>query len=315
MIREKTLINNAALDFYGEKLEGMDISIKNMYYFIVVAETGNITKAAHRLYTTQSTLSKTILSMEEKLGEELFIHEKRSIKLTRVGDYLYRKWKPFISEYRKCIDGSRRLDDNAAKKIIIGCFPLLDSHRFIQNYTDRIAQIYPDTEIELLRMNYIRLLEHLNAGKADLIFTIETDMPEDMDNYEFKRVYESNYVAVVPIDHPLALRPSINFSQLSGYNIIFSEPNGVLTRQREIVRLIKLYNFKEENIFYVNNDLTAYLSAEHGHGIAIGPRGVYPAHNDRVRRIEINDMEFSIVALWNKNADPGIKNIIHSILE
>lgn len=53
---------NLDLDFYGIELGAMDISFKNMYYYVIAAETGNITQAARRLYVTQSALSKTILS-------------------------------------------------------------------------------------------------------------------------------------------------------------------------------------------------------------------------------------------------------------
>lgn len=52
-------------------------------------ETGSITQAAKRLYVTQSALSKTILSIEEKLGTALFLRQNRTVSLTPAGEYLY----------------------------------------------------------------------------------------------------------------------------------------------------------------------------------------------------------------------------------
>lgn len=306
---------NLDLDFYGIELGAMDISFKNMYYYVIAAETGNITQAARRLYVTQSALSKTILSIEEKLGTVLFSRQSRSIQLTPAGEYLYRKWRPMIKSFRESLEHSRRIESNPVHKFTIACFPLLDVHRFLQPYTDRIHRLYPNTELELLRMNYIRLLEHLNAGNADLMFTLEMDIPENSEDYCIRRLGKMPMVAVISREHPLASLPSIPFSRLSGERLLFSNPSGVLSRQEKLEQLAKLYQMPPENQYYVNNDLTAYLQAEQGRGIAIGPRGVYPSHNSRVCRIDIEDLDYTVTALWRKDSDEAIQQIIHSILE
>ena len=307
--------DNLDLDFYGIDLNAMDISFKNMYYYVIAAETGNITQAAKRLYVTQSALSKTILSIEQKLQQPLFLRQSRTVVLTPVGEYLYRRWRPMIKSFSESLEHSKRMEENPIPKITIGCFPLLDIHRFLLPYTDQIHLRYPNTEIELLRMNYIRLLEHLNAGKADLVFTLELDMPEDMEPYCMELLGKMRMVAVIPWDNPLAEHSSIEFSQLSGERLIFSEPSGILSRQSKLEQLTNLYQFPPEQKYYVNNDLTAYLHAEQGRGIAIGPRGVYPAHNERVYRVDIRDLDYSVAALWKKDISEPQQDMIHSILE
>ncbi len=46
------------IDFNGLDLNLIDMNLKTLYYFIIVSETGNITRAAQKLYVTQSMLSK-----------------------------------------------------------------------------------------------------------------------------------------------------------------------------------------------------------------------------------------------------------------
>lgn len=307
--------NNLDLDFYGLDLNAMDISFKNMYYYVIAAETGNFTQAAKRLYVTQSALSKTIQSVEEKLGMPLFLRQSRTVSLTPAGEYLYRRWRPMIKSFREGLDHSRHIEGNPVPKFTIGCFPLLDIHRFLQPYTERISHLYPNTEVELLRMNYIRLLEHLNSGNADLLFTLETDLPEDGSDYCMKRLGKMRAVAVISREHSLAGEDCISFSQLSRERLILSNPSGILSRQSRLEQMAKLYQISPENIYYVNNDLTAYLHAEQGRGIAIGPRGVYPAHNSLVSRVDIRDMHYTSVALWRKNCEEAVQSMIHSVLE
>lgn len=307
--------DNLDLDFYGVDLNVLDISFKNMYYYVIAAETGSITQAARRLYVTQSALSKTILSIEEKLGTALFLRQNRAVTLTPAGEYLYRRWRPLIKTFYEGLEHSRRMEEDPIPKLVIGCFPLLDIHRFLLPITDRIHTLYPNTEIELLRMNYIRLLEHLNAGKADLVFSLDMDIPEDAQAYCSRELGKMRMVAVVSKDHPLAAQEEISFAQLVGERLIFSEPSGILSRQEKLEQMTKRYQLPPENIYYVNNDLTAYLHAEQGRGVAIGPRGVYPAHNKRVRRVDIRDLDYSVIALWRRDGDPKMLRSIHSILE
>ena len=55
------------------------------YYFSVLAEYKNFSVAAEEVYMSQSSLSKRIKSLEDKLGTELFIRRPRSIELTETG--------------------------------------------------------------------------------------------------------------------------------------------------------------------------------------------------------------------------------------
>lgn len=60
------------LDFNGMDVREIDVNLKLLYYFTVVAEVGNITKAAKELYVTQSMLSKNLILLENQLGFSLF---------------------------------------------------------------------------------------------------------------------------------------------------------------------------------------------------------------------------------------------------
>lgn len=64
----------------------MDIRV--LRYFLKVCELENITKAADALLTTQPNLSRQLTKLEEELGHQLLIRDKRRIRLTEEGRYL-----------------------------------------------------------------------------------------------------------------------------------------------------------------------------------------------------------------------------------
>jgi len=303
------------MDFNGIALAPLDVTLKQLYYFVIVAETGSITRSANRLYITQSALSKSIAQLEERIGTVLLTREGRSVGLTVAGHYLYRQWKSLIRSYRRDLNGISQLQSNAVAEFRLGVFPVLNSHSFLHPYTDKIARLYPGVSIEILRMNYIRLLEHLNANQADMIFMLDFDLPKKEEIFEWQEVDRVPMVAVMSADHPLAGEEIRSFSQLTGTQLIFSEPEGILSRQNEVERLVRTHNILPENYSYVNNDLTAYLKAEQGYGVAIGIKPLYPAHHDGVVIRELEDMDFGILAVWQKSAPPEIKSMIYEILE
>ena len=69
---------------------GNRLDIRQLRYFIAIAEEKQITAAAKRLHMTQPPLSQQLSSMEEKLGVELFSRNGRYLELTDAGDALYR---------------------------------------------------------------------------------------------------------------------------------------------------------------------------------------------------------------------------------
>ncbi|MCD7865068.1 MAG: LysR family transcriptional regulator [Clostridiales bacterium] len=107
--------------------EYLRISTLQMHYFIEVASCGSFTSASQHLYTTQSTLSKTISALEKNLDVQLFIRSHKRLYLTEAGRHLYEKWKKILSELEHSVEESRILQgghadyQSAGKKRISGC--------------------------------------------------------------------------------------------------------------------------------------------------------------------------------------------------
>lgn len=77
------------------------IDIKQLKYFEECARTESFSKAAEALYTTQSSVSKVIKSMEDSLGIRLFERYTRGIRLTREGEHVYQYAKTVLENLEK----------------------------------------------------------------------------------------------------------------------------------------------------------------------------------------------------------------------
>lgn len=302
------------LDFNGMDVREIDVNLKLLYYFTVVAEVGNITKAAKELYVTQSMLSKNLIFLENQLGFSLFRRSPHKLEITREGRFLYEKWKNLIKVYRNDIQVARELGHIGVDKIRIGCFPALDVLELMQKYTARISEAKPGIFIEVLRMNTNRLLEHLISEQADLIFIFEQDLPAGTENYEWKTVMHLPLVALVREDDPLAKQDYLDFSHLMKRTILLNNPGGCVSRKEWFLERCEVHRVRPESVMIVNNDLTAELNVRSGHGIAVGVSCVYGKIEEGVREIPIEGEEIEVAGVWLKQTSEELKQLYHDIL-
>ena len=307
-------MRNIDLDFNGMDVRDIDVNLKLLYYFTVVAEVGNITKAAKELYVTQSMLSKNLILLENQLGFSLFRRSPHKLEITREGRFLYEKWKNLIKTFRNDVQIARELEHIGVDKIRIGCFPALDVLEFMQKYTTRISEKKPGIFIEVLRMNTNRLLEHLISEQADLIFMFVQDIPAGAENYEWKTVMSLPLVALVREEDPLAKQDSLKFSQLMERTILLNNPGGCVSRKEWFLSRCAANHVTPESVVMVNNDLTAELNVRSGHGIAVGVSCVYGKIGPEIREIPVEEEQIDVAGVWMKQTPEELKKFYYDIL-
>ncbi len=80
---------------------GIIMNFSQIKCFLAAAEYRSFTRAADRLYLSQPVLSRQIASMEDELGIELFIREKKSIRLTHAGEVFAEGLTKLAREYTR----------------------------------------------------------------------------------------------------------------------------------------------------------------------------------------------------------------------
>src|SRR5690625_588689 len=96
----------------------MDISVRDLHYFIAVAEEGSLAKASKRCHITQPALSKSITRVETALAQKLFIRNKRGMQLDGTGIIFLRYAQSVCAEYDKTIE--RQLPCPVSTTILAG---------------------------------------------------------------------------------------------------------------------------------------------------------------------------------------------------
>ena len=96
------------------------MDLKDLQYFLAVAQAGTITGAAAKLCMAQPPLSRQMKELEEELGTTLFIRGKRHIRLTEEGIFLRQQAEEILSLMEKTRGQLSRMGTGAGGLISIG---------------------------------------------------------------------------------------------------------------------------------------------------------------------------------------------------
>lgn len=171
--------------------------------FLAAAECLSFTKAAEKLYLSQPVLSRQIASMEDELGMELFVREKKVVRLTPSGQIMADGLKVISADYQTLVEKALALHNGFAGRLNIG---MIEGQLLCPPYSvglNKFHDKYPDVMLNLSRHTIAGLRRALSDGELDIGFAASFNIT-DMDDLDYIKVGTAKTCLVVPKNHPLA---------------------------------------------------------------------------------------------------------------
>jgi DNA-binding transcriptional LysR family regulator len=258
------------------------MELRQLEYFVTVAEERNFTRAAEKVHVAQPGVSAQIRRLERELGQELLDRSGRSVRLTEVGAAVL----PYARAALAAVEGARLAVDELAGlvrgHIAVGTVTShnVDLPALLAGFHDD----HPAVEITLAEANSDQLLDGLRAGRLDAaIISVGSTTPPGI---EIQVVDDQPIVAAVSHDHELAVHPVISLDTLRGRALI-SLPRGTGLRSR-LDEACAAAGFAPQIAFEASDpDVLAQLAAR-GLGAAILPGAFAEARSEQLRSIAIN---------------------------
>jgi DNA-binding transcriptional LysR family regulator len=142
------------------------LDLDQLQSFCAIADCGSFTEAARRVHKTQSAVSMQIKRLEERLGQELFLRDGRSVVLTSEGEALY-------SRARRMLRINAEIVDIFSNEDLAGSirFGVPDDYavRLLPVILSSFQRTHPKIVVDVACMASEELLEGMKAGRYDLI--------------------------------------------------------------------------------------------------------------------------------------------------
>jgi len=189
----------------------MDIELRHLRYFLVVAEELHFSRAAERLDIAQPPLSQMIRRLEYELGVALFHRTKRRVSLTDAGVVFREGAKRTLAQAEHAISSARRASKGELGRLLVG-FIGSATYSVLPSIVRRFREQYPDVDLHLQELSTMQQVRALRDGNLQVGFLRPFD-PDPL--LKSKVVLREPLVVALPERHRLSRQVKIPMRTLA----------------------------------------------------------------------------------------------------
>lgn len=216
------------------------MTLTQLSYMIAVAEAGNFTVAAEKVFVTQPTLSMQIQKLEDELGVQIFNRTKKPIRLTNVGEQILKQARNILAE-------AKRMDDIVAQEkgfiggeFKLGIIPTV-MPTLLPMFLNAFINKHPKINLKIQELNTDSIINQLKEGKIDAGIAAT---PLKYDNIEERPLYYEPFIGYIPEQHRLNKVEQLMQEDLQDENILVLEEGHCFRNQA-----LSFCSLKKNNAF------------------------------------------------------------------
>ena len=291
------------------------MELKQLQYFLSVAEQLNFSKAAELLYVSQPLLSQQIAELERQLGVTLFIRSRRSVQLTPAGMALAQEARSILEQVNKVGPLVQRTAAGIGLEydLNIGYEEVFERTKLTQALL-HFHEHYPSYHGYLTCFNLGQIMKELHDGKIDLGFTLLPNKKLGPD-LEVRTIGEDTLVLL----GAAAFLPEINmasFLRLADQRpmlLMDNDPRGMSS----IVSLSEQLGIRTQYRFY-HSVSSILMNVETGAGMAILPGSVVKTYASPYLALlpltGYEEAKLTLAACWSRNnTNPTIPIFLNTL--
>jgi len=244
------------------------MDLRQLRYFVAIAEHGNFHRASESLNVAQSALSRHMRALGEELGSPLFERTSNGTQTTILGKVFYPEAKAILEKADNAVQRSRKVVAGEIGRLVIGVNELGARHPVFINSIVMSRRRYPEVELVVERMNSPEQVESLLAGKLDCGVLIERPPSPE---FEWLRLLSVPFVVGMSQSHPLAAKKELLPEDLAHEKFVALRATRYGPAQAQIFAACRQLGFLPNVIQEAANEQMQLALIRAGLGIAMVP--------------------------------------------
>ncbi len=196
------------------------VDLRQLRYFVCLADELHFGRAAERLGIAQAPLSQQIRAMEERLGVSLFHRTTRRTRLTVAGETLLRHARSLLDGMDQAVAHTRAMADETMARITVAGVNLAVTH-VIPPILAEFRQKWPAVIVDVRHLGTSEQLRTLDSGDINIAFIRPTEQTAFM---QVETLMREGFVAALPKGHRLAAQSAVSLKDLADEPLIAYAP-------------------------------------------------------------------------------------------
>jgi DNA-binding transcriptional LysR family regulator len=283
------------------------MELRQLEYFVAVAEEANFTRAAARVHISQSGVSAQIRQLEQDLGAPLLDRSGRRASVTSAGAVALEGARAVLAAVEALRQAVDEVNGLLRGRLVVGMVTACT----VAQLFDGLASFHvahPGVDMTLTEDSSDRLIDRVRQGTVDLALVgASGTAPREL---EALPIISERLVATVPFAHPLGDRQRTTLVEISQYPIVCM-PRGTGIRgvfdEACAAKGVRMDIALQASAPGAVADL-----AQRGLGVAILSESMAAAHADRLNALVIDDVDtLAVLALvWRSVQSPALKGLL-----
>jgi len=237
-----------------------------------VALRGSFSAAAESLAYTQPAISQQIARLEKHVGVKLIEREPRGVRLTPAGEVLVRHTERVMAQLAAADEELQEVAAQARGRIRIGSFATA-AGTIVPRAVAAFRPLRPAIEVEISLLDPHESIPAVRRGDLEIAITEEGGFESEVDTggLQIEHLLDDHMWVSLPVDHPLATRPTVDLIDLRDEDWMFACLSGTCADSNVVLRACRDAGF-QPRIAYQSDDYFAIQGlVASGMGVALIP--------------------------------------------
>jgi DNA-binding transcriptional LysR family regulator len=279
------------------------MELRALKYLVTVAEEGNMSRAAARLFISQPAVSRQIKDLEEAWGVTLFLRKSNGMELTPAGEFACSQAKNILARALDLERSMKGMSLENEKSLCIGYIPTA-LPGFLSQVLRRFYDRFPEVKLDIQEMHPQDQVSALKSDQLDLAL-LGTACDSLKDSFEVEHLAKVALCVALPDHHLLSLRKSLEIKELVGEKWITLDEK-LFPGRTELLHELEIAAAQKLTILSKARGLSEILGrVASGSGIAVVPQDVSQLPHPNVVFIPLAKPRIYLYqsAVWRKDAE------------
>ena len=195
------------------------MNTKQIEYFLAVAQELSFTRAAEKLYVSQTAVTQQIQALEDLMGVKLLTRTKKRVELTPAGQIFQTEGRQILEQIDNAFSHARSVSEGMTGSLEIGFANYVGN--ILGNSLQEFRESYPSIQMHFKSYSPSVMLDRLRAGELDLIFSPVFD-PAVYEGCFVQEVEQVPLMVILPVNHPLTGKHHLTKKDLLQENLILA---------------------------------------------------------------------------------------------
>jgi DNA-binding transcriptional LysR family regulator len=179
----------------------MHITLRQLEYFLALAETGQVSKAALRCNVSQSSMTIALRNLEQSVGTSLFARHAKGLRLTGAGERFARHAQNVTGAFTRAMDDMRVEPDELSGHLRLGVTETISAY-LMPAVVTAVGQRFPNLRLDVIERDRAVVEHDLLAGELDLALVIVSNLTR-FDELQYDTMLKSPRRLWTHPEHPL----------------------------------------------------------------------------------------------------------------